>query len=233
MVGGIRDIAQLVRVGLEIVELLRLVLAYPANVLVAAEAHRAVVDVGDPRKRILVAVVLHQEGFATLLPATAERDAAATSALAPSRGISAPRRLEQRRRDVDRQRECVDAAPARLRHGCEMMSGDLMDSSYGKRRSTLRPCSPKNEPLSLMNTNSVFSSSAFLFERARQAAEAVVDGEHHLGALTGSSLRTPAHRGLPDRTGARCRRSASRPALPPAPACPHDPARRARSWADA
>ncbi len=68
-VGG--QVAELERVGLEIVELMRLVLAYPANVFVSTEAHRAVIDVGDPRERILVAVVLHQEGFATAL-ATAE-----------------------------------------------------------------------------------------------------------------------------------------------------------------
>src|SRR5262245_47108008 len=61
------DVAQLERVGLQIVELMRLVLAYPANVFVSTETHGAVVDVGDPRKRILVTVVLHQESLATAL----------------------------------------------------------------------------------------------------------------------------------------------------------------------
>src|SRR5262245_43260275 len=39
------DISQLERVGLQIVELMRLVLAYPANVFVVTKTHGTVVDV--------------------------------------------------------------------------------------------------------------------------------------------------------------------------------------------
>src|SRR5687768_807774 len=104
-IGG--EVAQLERVRLEIVELVRLVLAYPAYVFVATEAHGTVVDVRNPRERILVAVVLHQESVATACAAT-ERKRQERSTLHRVRNLRL-RRLQQRRCDVDRERELVDA----------------------------------------------------------------------------------------------------------------------------
>src|SRR5215210_2150229 len=101
------QIAQLERIGLEIVELMRLILAYPANVFVATEAHGAVIDVGDPRERILVAVVLHQESVAPAR-ASAERMRHQRAALHRARDLRA-RDLHQCRRDIDRKSEGIDA----------------------------------------------------------------------------------------------------------------------------
>src|SRR5688572_26238384 len=89
------EVAQLERVRLEIVQLMRLVLAYPAYVFVATEAHGAVVDVRYPRERIFVAVVLDQEGVATARATTeCKRQERAPLHRARNRRL---RRLQQRR----------------------------------------------------------------------------------------------------------------------------------------
>src|SRR5688500_8149059 len=101
------EVAQLERVRLEIVELVRLVLANPAYVFVATEAHGAVVDVRYPREGILVAVVLHQESVATACAAT-ECKRQERSTLHRARNLRL-RRVQQRRCEVDGECEFIDA----------------------------------------------------------------------------------------------------------------------------
>ena len=49
--------------------------------------------------------------------------------------------------------------PAGILGGYRIRSGFRIDSSYGSRRSVVRPCSPKKKPLSLLRTRTVLSSS--------------------------------------------------------------------------